>query len=131
MGFELGYQFNTNFAIEFNYLSYESHKYASSSTVTGDLDFYSLGLLGKGLYPVNDQFDVFGKLGIVRTEAEFTNSSATRSKDKKWTGAFGIGAAYHVNENVTVNLQDIYTMGTEFLPPFNALLIGAGYQFSV
>jgi len=121
-----GYEFTENWAIEGAYVDLGD---VTSDTVVNDgpddwtpRDFvkaatnehpYSVDgftLAGKGTWPINDQFSIFGKLGVFVWEADIDvdcrGCGASNSDDESgtdWTG--GVGASYDFSNNIGVRIE--------------------------
>ena len=128
-GVDLGYQFNPYFALEGGYLKFGNQKVKSGSS-TVDADLYALDLLAKGIYPVTDQFDVFGKAGIARLDGKVSSSTSATKKDKV-VPMLGVGVDYNVNEQVAVDVEGLYTMGAKnSFRQTATVLAGISYKFN-
>jgi OOP family OmpA-OmpF porin len=91
-GFKIlgGYQFHRNIAAEVGYgLLFDK----------GDGEITSLEVTAVGLFPLANQFSLYGKLGFARVEAEDSSGSVD---DTSLT--FGFGAQYDVNRNLGLRL---------------------------
>ena len=121
-----GYDFTENWAIEGAYVDLGD---VTSDTVVKDgpddwtpRDFvkaatnehpYSVDgftIAGKGTWPINDQFSIFGKLGVFVWEADIDvdcrGCGASNSDDESgtdWTG--GVGASYNFSNNIGVRIE--------------------------
>jgi OOP family OmpA-OmpF porin len=87
IGFKLlaGYQFHRNIAAEVAYgLLYDK----------GGIDLTSLEITALGLFPINPQFSIYGKLGFARLEADGGGD------DNDLT--FGVGVQWDANRNLGV-----------------------------
>ncbi len=94
-GFKIfgGYDFNETFAIEVGYADLgEVSANAGATKITAELNGFYVD--AKATIPVNESFGIFGKLGLVRWEAE-VNAAGFGSLDDDGTDlTFGIGAEY-------------------------------------
>jgi OmpA-OmpF porin, OOP family len=91
-GFKLlgGYQFHRNIAAEIGYgLLFDK----------GGEELTSLEVTAVGLFPLANQFSLFGKLGFARVEAE---SNFGSTDDTSLT--FGFGGQFDVNRNLGLRL---------------------------
>lgn len=85
-------------------------------------------LLGKGIYPLHDQFDAFGKAGVMRLH---TKDVFGARKDSV-VPEFGVGAAYNVNDNIAVSVQGLMSFAaSNQVPATYAAYAGASYKFTV
>lgn len=112
-GFKIfgGYQLNPNFAIEASYFDYgEATARASfpGGPLTLDGGATAFGVAAVGILPVSPQFSLFGKVGILMTDAKVTavgpGGVGTGSEDE--TGLhFGIGATFDFTRNLGLRLE--------------------------
>ena len=80
-----GYQFHRNIAAEFGYgMLYDK----------GGVEVTSMELVAVGIFPINNQFSVYGKLGLARLEAD------PGSDDNDLT--FGFGVQWDATRNLGV-----------------------------
>jgi len=86
-----GYTINPNFAVELGY--------TDLGKVASVIDFSTFEVSAVGIYPINDQFSVYGKLGLASTKEEALGVSATRS-----TATLGLGGQFNVSQTVAVRL---------------------------
>ena len=129
-GFKLfgGYQVNKNFAAEAGYVS------TGTAKLSGLVEFKATGftLAGVGIAPINDQFSVFGTVGLFSWSADLTvplipslNASASGSDI-----FFGVGATYNVSRNLSIRGEfDSYKLGGDADTTVTAFTIGAQYRF--
>ncbi len=85
-----GYQFDKNFAIEAGYTQFGKKKYdytVGSESGSVEAKAKSFYIAGKAAYPINEQFSVFGKLGVGR--------------NKNDVNAYGLAANLNNNGNKT------------------------------
>jgi OOP family OmpA-OmpF porin len=106
-----GYQFNQNWAIEGGYTDFGKNDYAY--TVNGangrvESDAKSFYLAGKYTYPVVNNVNVFGKLGIAHNKNDVTATglaAAYNGDSSKNTVYASLGAEYAINQNVSLSLE--------------------------
>jgi OOP family OmpA-OmpF porin len=96
MGFRIagGYHFTRNWGAELGYAQ------SGNGTING-LDYHveSTQLAAVGTYPLNDQFDLFAKLGVA------ANKLAGNTTGSKNDLLYGVGGQYNFNKQVGVRLQ--------------------------
>jgi hypothetical protein len=84
-----GYQFHRNIAAEFAYgMLYDK----------GGVEATSLEITAVGLFPINPQFSIFGKLGFARVEFEAPGRGSADDNDL----TFGLGVQWDANRNLGV-----------------------------
>lgn len=87
-----GYSFNQNVAVELGYIDL-------GTAAAGAIKFTSWDVSAVGTFPINEQFSIYGKLGIADTKEEGGGLSGTRS-----TATYGLGGQFNVNPNVGIRL---------------------------
>jgi OmpA-OmpF porin, OOP family len=109
-GFFLGFKVNEMFAIEADYMDL-----GGFDTPTSNIKGTGMGVSGVLTSPINQQFAVFGKLGIASTTlketagAGFVGGPFTRNN----TGlSFGLGGEYHATPMLDIRAGlDMYPVG--------------------
>jgi OOP family OmpA-OmpF porin len=91
----LGYQYNSNFAVEGEYTDLGRF---STVGVTGKSDAW--GLSAVGMLPLEDRFSVYGKLGIARTG---TSTSAATGLNRT-AATYGLGGQYDATPMIGLRL---------------------------
>lgn len=118
-----GYQFNPNFAVEGGYVDLGKINFSTRVTAVGTTPT-NIALSGEietknglfldavGIIPLQNNFSLFGRLGIysMKTEVRATASSGavTASASESSTDSdlhWGIGAGYDFNKNVAARLE--------------------------
>lgn len=98
-GVVLGYKFNPYVAIEGQYTG--AGKVTDKTNGSAKVDAASLTMLG--ILPLNDQFNLYGKLGIATTKT--TVSSLKSLNDATRVGVtYGLGAEYELNHSLGMRL---------------------------
>ena len=88
-----GYQINRNFAAEIGY-----HDFGKVTiNGVGDVKANAFELVGLGMYPINPQFSVYGKLGFYRGEAKGFGDKETNTDF-----TYGLGVQYNFNRQLGV-----------------------------
>lgn len=99
-GIVLGYKFNPYLAVEGQYTGIGKVTDNVSGSAKGDAA--SLAVLG--ILPVNENFNLYGKLGAAVTKTT-VSSSLSPMNDATRTGiTYGLGAEYNVNHNIGMRL---------------------------
>jgi OmpA-OmpF porin, OOP family len=84
-----GYQFHRNIAAEFGYgMLYDK----------GGVEITSLEITALGIFPINPQFSLYGKLGFARLEADCGSGSCGDDNDL----TFGLGVQWDASRNLGV-----------------------------
>jgi len=113
IGFKLigGYQFHRNIAAEFAYgMLYDK----------GGVELTSMEITALGIFPINNQFSIYGKLGFARVEAD----CAGCGDDNDIT--FGFGVQWDASRNLGVRAGwQRYNVD----PSIDFLHVGAVWRF--
>jgi OmpA-OmpF porin, OOP family len=128
-GFLGGYAINENFAVEVEY-----DKLGGFDSNTGTIKGSSFGFSGVGSLPFNQNFSLFGKLGIASSTLKDTAKPG-------WVGDFtynntgltvGFGGQYNASEKVGIRVGiDVYPVGDAISTTTSAgmLYIGGLFRF--
>jgi OOP family OmpA-OmpF porin len=106
-----GVQINPNWAVEAGYTDFGKSDYGytvGSATGRVESDAKSFYLAGKASYPVNQQFSVFGKLGVAHNKNDVTGTglAAAYNGDSSRNSLYAsVGAEYAFNEKVSATLE--------------------------
>lgn len=118
-----GYDFTRNWAIEGAYSNLGKPRYKYSGVgalagTAGQADFResAWSIAAKGALPLNEQFNVFGKLGLASDKAKATGSSNSAALNAlagfpitvsktRGSGLFGLGGELNVAKNVGIRLE--------------------------
>src|SRR6266446_6396799 len=110
-----GYAFNRNFAVEGAYVDLGKAKVTGTfggNNASETIKASGLVVTAVGMVPINQQFSLLGRLGLinatVKADASVGNASASvKSTDMKTT--FGIGVAYSFTQQFAVRADyDVY-----------------------
>lgn len=107
IGAYIGYELNSNFAAEgligtgLGGTNVKVNGVSQSNPVTSKTD-YLYGAFIKPLAKLNDEFEVFGRLGYIKGKTTSSNTSASSSTIKgDWS--YGVGANYYLNKTTYVS----------------------------
>lgn len=106
-----GYNFDKTWAVEGGYTDFGSQTYNYSLNSTAgsiESDAHSFYLAGKGSVPINEQFSMFGKLGVSRNHNSIAATGAAAaygSSGNKNALYASVGAEYALNKNVSLSLE--------------------------
>ncbi|MDH3513425.1 MAG: outer membrane beta-barrel protein [Gammaproteobacteria bacterium] len=109
----LGNQFSPNAAVEFGYVDLGQQKISGTDTVLGtvslDTEAKGFDVALVGFLPVGNQFNLLGKIGLFRWDADISASStAFGSGSDSETGfelMFGFGASFDIAKTVAVRIE--------------------------
>jgi OOP family OmpA-OmpF porin len=110
-----GYEFNQNWGVEGGYANLGKMRNVyneSGISVATAVKSYSLYVAGTGTLPLNDQFSLFGKLGLATNHVSVSatataagGSGSATATDSKSGLMFGVGAAYAFTKNVALTME--------------------------
>jgi OmpA-OmpF porin, OOP family len=108
-----GYMFNRHFGFESAYVRFGDVSYSgvfSSLAVTGGkLEVSGFNVAAIGNLPVNEQFSVFGKIGLFFWEAEANDTTASigafSAAEEGSDASFGVGVGYEFTRNLGVRAE--------------------------
>jgi len=114
IGVYIGYELNNNFAAEgligtgLGGTDVKVNGVSQSNPVTSKTD-YLFGVFIKPQAMLNDEFEVFGRLGYIKGKSTSSNTSASLS-DIKDDWSYGVGANYYLNKStyVAANWMNLY-----------------------
>ena len=128
-----GYEFDQNWGVEAGYTDFRnsdfSYSNADGTSAGGHTKGYGYYVAGKYNVPVNDQFSVYGKLGLQHSERKL-ESAALNLKDTD-TGAYGaVGLQYNINQQVALTAEyERYGKSKDFGTKADVWTVGARYSF--
>ena len=131
-----GYQFNPNFALELGYLQFG--KTTVTDDVTGaraSVTENSIDIMAKGILPLNEKFNLYGKLGAAYVTAKTTympyDSFFTGETYHTVAPAAAIGISYDIKPNLPVDLSLMHIQPTSStnIDPATFLSLGISYHF--
>jgi OmpA-OmpF porin, OOP family len=146
----MGYQFNQNFAVEMGYLRLINKKgtfeklaptsaYQAGATET--LKQNVIDLAAKGILPITDKINAYGKLGVAYLTSIITgkNENEVKSNDNQFFGIdkhtfapeVGLGITYNITNNIFVDasLTHIQPVGKNKPGNVDFAAVGMGYSF--
>lgn len=125
-----GYQYNRNLAVEVQFTGVGKATDVAGNTAKAD----ALSLTAVGLLPLNESFELLGKLGVA--SAKTTTSAGATNLGASRTGlTYGIGAQYNVTKNLGLRLVwDRYAVatsnaGVKTNANANVVAVAAVYKF--
>lgn len=147
----IGYQFNQNFAVEMGYLQLNSKKVDGTAGTKPNLlpasislQQNAIDLVGKAIFPVASNLNIYGKLGVAYLTTSITaksdvdgvpstinlNGPAGISKHK-WAPEAAVGVSYDITPNVSVDTSwtRIQTVGSNRPGNIDFVAVGVGYNF--
>lgn len=125
------YQIDQNWAAELGYTKFAKTKVSALNTTVYTLKTDAFDVVGKGIIPLDNGFNVFGKLGMAYTKAKLDVPLAGFSdSDAKWRPTYGAGVGYDFNQNVTADISWMRIQNSSALIKNPDLIsAGVGYHF--
>ncbi|MDC8757737.1 porin family protein [Janthinobacterium fluminis] len=131
-----GYEFDKTWAVEGGFANFGSKSYSYvQNGVNGKIDAKTRGyyIAGKATMPINEQFGVFGKLGVARNRDSISGTGAASglSKTDNKTGLYAsVGAQYALNKNISLSAElEHFGKSASYGHKATALALGARYNF--
>ncbi len=116
--FDLGYQFNSTYALELGYADLGKAKYTATVSapnadkIMGDISAHTVNINAVATAPLGNNFSIYGKLGFLRSSIKLSGSSTAGSLSTFRSGSssgtstlFGLGAGYDFSENIGTKLE--------------------------
>jgi OmpA-OmpF porin, OOP family len=146
----IGYQFNPNLAVELGYLQLSKLKATTPHTPNYcagliTLKQNAIDLAAKGILPINDKLNVYGKLGVayLTSKAEYLNEDTSNNNNNwggdnlgvakhQWAPEAGIGVNFNITPNAFVDTSwtHIQPVGGKNKPGnIDFVAVGLGYSF--
>ena len=120
-----GYRFNRNLAGEVFWGEWgEITVRSGAATATGEIR--TIGVSAVGILPLNQQFELFGKVGFGNTKQKVSASAPGVALSARETGTellYGFGATYNFTRNVGVRAE------WEFLDDSEVDVLSVGIQY--
>jgi len=128
-----GYEFNQNWGTEIGYTQFRSSDFsynAAGVNGRGNSDGKAYYVAAKYQYPLNDQFAVYGKLGVERSVSRLTNVGVYNQSQGD-TGAYAsVGVQYNFTPQVGVVAEyERYGKEKDFGAKPDVWTVGARYSF--
>lgn len=155
----IGYQFTPNWAVELGYLQLskenstinitnaitaEVYPYpviTKTSTQAVTLKQHAFDVVGKGIIPINDKFNVYAKAGMAYVVSSVSGDSAKINgkavsviapiAKHNWAPEAGLGFTYNVTSNVFIDTSftHIQPIGKNKPANIDFATVGIGYSF--
>lgn len=145
----IGYQFNQNFAVEAGYLQLSGSKINSNLKQDGiaaniKLQQNAIDIAGKGILPLANNINVYGKLGVAYITTNLTANATVpgasiavdlndyaKIAKHKWAPEAAIGVSYDITPNVSLDASwtHIQPLGNNKPGNIDFAAVGVGYNF--
>lgn len=129
-----GFEIDQMWGVEAGYLDQRSTDYGYTlGGVAGraDTDGRSFYLAGKASAPINEQFSVFGKLGVSHNKTTLTASTPILNRSESDNEAYaGIGGQYNLSKQVALTLEyERFGKSKDFGAKPDVWTVAARYSF--
>lgn len=128
----LGYKFTKYLGLEGQYTGIGKITDNSKGTVKGD----AASLTAIGFLPLNDEFNLYGKLGVAATKTKVSSNLAPMNDATRTALTYGLGGEYNLNKNIGMRLGwDHYNAAVDMSGSnknnvnANVITVGAVYNF--
>lgn len=109
--FFVGYAFNDILTVEGGYVSFGEMDGPTELGATTSLKSTGFEVTAIGNFPINSQFSLFGKVGLLTWGAESNNPNITGSLNSGTDVFFGVGGRYEISDNLAVRASwESYSM---------------------
>ena len=145
----IGYQFNQNFAVEMGYLQLSRKKISATYhdiSASALLQQNAIDLAGKAIFPIENNLNIYGKLGVAYLTTTLTGEVAKHGDDlpatydlngvaniakHKWAPEAAIGVSYDITPNVSVDTSwtHIQPLGKKRPGNIDFVAVGLSYNF--
>lgn len=144
----IGYQFTPHWAAELGYLQLGQQKSdftlgSGTSKITQSITInqHAFDVVGKGIYPINDKFNVYAKAGMAYLVTNVKGDQVKVNNKMKsymspiakhnWAPEAGLGFTYNMTSNVFIDtsITHIQPMGKNKPNSINFAAVGIGYSF--
>jgi OOP family OmpA-OmpF porin len=129
-----GYEFNNIWGVETGYTHFSKSDFsynANGVAGRGGSRAHAFYVAGKANAMINDQFSVFGKLGLENSDRSFSTSTAGLSGSDHDTGVYaGVGVQYNLNQKVALTAEyERYGKSVNVGVKPDVWTVGARYNF--
>jgi hypothetical protein len=107
-----GYQFNKHLGFELAYVNLGKAAYSGTfggvPVTGGSFDTTGINASVVGVLPLNPSFDLFGKVGLFKWEADVQDvrgGAPFKAKRDGNDGSYGIGASYNLNPKLALRAE--------------------------
>lgn len=127
-----GYKFNPHFAIETGYTEINGTRVLVRN-VKSDSHFCGIDLLGKIIFPLNQQYNLFVKIGAMNAQNKILYDVNASSTQTRIVPELGAGLSHSVAKNFLFTLESVTTLASTHntAPASYAAYTGLSYKFSI
>lgn len=126
---DAGYMLNRYWGAEIGWTYSPGYSYGSGVSAYSS-NYNMLDFAGKGVLPISNNMNLYGKLGIAYNNYSGTYTPCSSCGTPAYAGSnlatlLAAGISYDINKSVSVHAEDNYIWG----PNPNLILVGAEYRF--
>ncbi len=132
----LGYQFNNYVALEASYTHYGitigdhlAYTNSGSSNAAGTIRQYSAELMGKFMYPLAQEVNLFARAGAAYIYSHVKNDSGLSKTRKAISPAYGLGVDFNITKKFVVDVSYNQVKGNSDIKPADLFGLGFYYHF--
>lgn len=111
---QIGYQFDSNWAIQFGYIDYQSQELKQTGDNKIKFFWYNMYVAARVTVPLANKFSAYMLVGPTYTKAtnraDIAVGGLKRSSESIWTPMGAIGITYPIIQNLNVSLQYMFIM---------------------
>ncbi|OGT64986.1 MAG: hypothetical protein A3J38_03130 [Gammaproteobacteria bacterium RIFCSPHIGHO2_12_FULL_45_9] len=130
----LGYLFTKNWGLEIGYTNLPEVKAGDTALLNS---VYDLDMAVKGILPINNYLQVFGKVGIAYLSYESGDVGAEvndhwvnpNTSVTTWVPLFAGGVSYMIKPNLALSIQETATVAVDSAPSTYTTTIGLTHIF--
>lgn len=132
-GGNVGYQFNSNFAVEGGFTQFSNTKVKITipgiGIATNSIRENTFDLAGKGILPLGNGFSLYGKLG-----AAYVNANNLGYGNDRVAPLGSVGLSYDITPNLPIDvgytrIQRVWSDNTSPIQSINYVGVGLTYHF--
>ena len=133
----LGYQFNNYIAAEASYTRYGTttgdhlaYSNGGSANAAGTIREYSAELMGKFMYPLAQEVNIFARAGAAYIHSRAKNDSGLSKTRKAISPAYGLGVDFNITKQFVIDISYNQVHGNSKIQPADLFGFGFYYHFS-
>lgn len=127
-----GYNFTQNFGVQVALTKYSDMKFKDTAGDSQTVKVSSADIMAMGYLPLDDQFDLFGGVGIARVVGKASHSDDSKETRPKAL----VGVSYALDQNWSANLSYNRVFGAkevgdnDYTPTISSVMLGLNYSFN-
>ena len=125
INWNVGYKFNPNFGTELGFLRFPNEDFGNAKGKNN----YGLAFDLKGLMPLTNDFNIFGKFGFARMYHHLTGNVSGSGSHAEYVVLMGVGGSYSFTNQIAAQVQTLTTVKNENVPTMYMVTAGVAYIF--